>query len=83
MPKVLPAKKSFKTGNCGRKCCWNSKQKALIDEALPAWHDFSLVKHVDLDGRDRRLVKYKKEEAERIMLVPEFRPHLLQDGVSL
>lgn len=76
-------KKVFKTGNCGRKNCWTAEQKDLIDAALPAWHDFAFVQNSHLDGRDKRMVDYKKKEAQRLLSLPEFTVDRLREGVSV
>ena len=56
----------------GRPGPWSTEQNRLIENALPKWHEFSLVENKDLEGRDQKLTQWKKREAERIMSDPKF-----------
>lgn len=81
MPKLKGSEPSFVTKNVGHAKRWTKEQQKLIDASLPAWYEFSFVKHKDLDGRDSRLTLWKKNEADRLLMMDEFKP--LPGDVSL
>jgi hypothetical protein len=65
----------------GRAGPWSKEQSQLIEQLLPAWHEFSLVENKGLDGRDAKLIEWKKHEAEKLLRNRAFED--LPDGVSL
>ena len=71
---------SFTTSNVGRTKPWTKEQQDMIDSSLPAWYEFSLVKHKDVEGRDLNLINWKKQEAERLLKTEPFK--VLPDGAS-
>lgn len=62
----------FETSNVGHPKAWTTEQWKLIDQSLPAWHEFSLVLHADADGRNPELMAWKRKEANRILGLKEF-----------
>jgi hypothetical protein len=72
---------SHSLNGAGRGGPWSKEQLDYIDQSIPTWHDFSLVQHVDYDGRDAKLTRWKKVEVERILKSPLFTN--LPPGVSL
>lgn len=62
----------FKTSTVGHPKKWTESQWKLIDESLPAWHQFALVDNADLDGRAPELQKWKKDESVRLLSLPAF-----------
>lgn len=76
---VIKSNPNFTIGRAGP---WSKEQRELIFKtSIPEWHEFSLVKHKDKDGRDMVLTKWKKIEAAKLLLKPEFK--VLPNGVSL
>jgi hypothetical protein len=72
----------FTTSNVGRQKPWTPQQNEAIEAALPRWHNFSLVEHKDLAGRNVKLLTdWKKAEADMILSTPAFSD--LPLGVSL
>lgn len=71
---------TYISGIGGRASPWSKVQQDIIEQLIPAWHDFSLVKHKDKEGRDPVLTKWKKNEANKILLKTEFT--VLPSGVS-
>jgi len=61
------------TSNVGRPKPWTKAQQEEIDNSLPKWHEFSIVKHGDIDGHDARFIKWKKSETERLLKLDTFK----------
>ena len=80
MPGKKVKKSEFTTSNVGRPQLWSKAQQDVIDEALPAWYEYSMVENKDLEGRDIQLMAWKKKEAERLLSLPVFSE--LPSGVS-
>jgi hypothetical protein len=80
MPKSMKNLEDFKTGKCGRPKRWTEHQQHLIDETIPAWHEFGVIKNGSLEGRDVRLLNWKKAQANRLLQSPQFAA--LPEGVS-
>jgi hypothetical protein len=59
---------------------WSDAQSAVLVASLPAWIKFSFEEHKTLEGRDRILTKWKQNEANRILKLPEFQ--VLPEKVS-
>lgn len=73
-------KQDFTTSNVGRPKAWSKAQQRIIDKALPVWHEFSLVTHKELGGRNPILIAWKQQEMEHILAKDEFKT--LPTGVS-
>jgi hypothetical protein len=69
------------TGIVGQPGPWMKDQLCILDQSVSAWHEFSLVKHKDLEGRDTTFTKWKKNEANRILSLRNFGN--IPAGVSL
>lgn len=71
----------FKTMYVGCPKRWTKEQQEAIDATLPGWHQFALVDHADLDGRDSVLVNKKKEISNKLLGLDAFKD--LPTDVSL
>lgn len=80
-PKLLK-EGEYRTSNKGRKCRWNSAQKKLLDDAVTLWHNFACVAHKDLDGGHAALLKWKRDEANRLLCMSDFSADALPESVS-
>jgi hypothetical protein len=61
------------TSSVGRAGPWSKEQLRIIDQSLPSWYDFCIVRHGDLRGRDPEFTKWKKTEADNILSRDEFK----------
>lgn len=77
---MSPAVKIHKTSNVGRPGRWGKDQLAIIDHSVSQWHIFS-VANKNVSGRNTVLTKWKKNEADRILQLPEFHPNNLPANV--
>lgn len=78
--KVRRKQEQFKTMNVGTKKRWSQSQQSAIDGVLPSWHKYAIEDHGNIDGRDARFLKRKKELANSLLTSPAFAT--LPDGVS-
>lgn len=61
------------TSKVGRPALWTQAQRKAIDESIPAWLHFALVLNKGLDGVHKDLQKWKKDEANRLLSLSEFK----------
>lgn len=60
------------TSKVGRPAQWSATQRKLIDESIPSWIHFALVLNKGLEGGHIDLQNWKKEEANRLLMLPDF-----------
>lgn len=77
--KIRRKQEQFKTMKVGCKKRWSDKQQDAIDAYLPGWHQFSMVDNLDLDGRDLKLLTWKREKTNLLLSSDAFSK--LPDGV--
>jgi hypothetical protein len=78
--KTLDGEILVDTGHRGHVSPWTAEQLAVLQTSLPSWIKFSFEDNGTLDGRDKKLTKWKQDEANRILRLPEFQ--FLPEGVS-
>lgn len=71
----------YQTLNVGHPKKWTEAQWKIIDASLPEWHQIAITDNPDLDGRDSLLQNWKKNEANRILAMDEFK--VLPEIVSI
>lgn len=62
----------FKTMKVGCRPRWTDAQQDAIDSYLPSWHKFSLEENGDLDGRDLKLLNWKKKVVDDLLSSDKF-----------
>lgn len=78
--KIRRKHEQFRTMKVGCKKRWNDKQSDAIDSYLPQWHQFSLVDNLELDGRDSKLLTWKRRQTDVLLASDAFK--VLPEGVS-
>lgn len=69
--RAIKSNSNFSMGRAGP---WTKEQReAIYKTSIPTWHEFSLVKHKDKDGRDILLTNWKKAEAKKLLSKAEFK----------
>lgn len=70
--KIRRKQERFKTMKVGCRPRWTDAQQDAIDCYLPDWHKFSLEEHGDLDGRDLKLLNWKKKVVDDLLSSAKF-----------
>lgn len=65
----------------GRRSPWSTEQLGLINNSIATFHNYSFVElnNVACKGRDNAVAKWKKDEADRLLQLEEFK--VLPDNV--